>query len=93
MVKKQKSYSKSKNVKKIPKKFSFKIHKGAGILKKRRYCVKSQDFKVFLNFKQLLKQLTFLNFSQPIIKVLHRLLETYQKYFDRLFLDTIKVKV
>ena len=36
MVKKQKSYSKSKNVKKITKKLkicSFKIHKGAGIFK------------------------------------------------------------
>ena len=36
MIKKQKSYSKSKNVKKIPKKlkiFNIRIHKGAGIQK------------------------------------------------------------
>ena len=36
MVKKQKSYSKSKNVKEMPKKFkmfSLNIHKGAGIFK------------------------------------------------------------
>ena len=36
LIKKQKSYSKSKNVKKMPKKvntFSLKIHKGAGIFK------------------------------------------------------------
>ena len=49
----------------------------------RWYCEKSQDYKVFLNFKLILKQLTFFNFSQLIIKVnLHRLLVTYQKYFD-----------
>ena len=41
-----------------------------------------------------MKQLTFLNFSQVIIKVnLHRLLTTYQKYFDRFFLDTIDVEI
>ena len=54
----------------------------------------SQDFKVFENFKQLLKQWAFLNFSQLIVKVnLHRLLATYQIYFDRFFLDIIKVKI
>ena len=53
----------------------------------RRYCEKSQDFKVFLNFKQVLKQLTFLNFFQLIKVNLHILLVTYQNYFDRLFLD------
>ena len=58
----------------------------------RRYCEKSQDFRVFLNFKQLLKQLTFFKFSQLIIKInLHKLLATYLKYFDTFVLDTIKV--
>ena len=47
--------------------------------------------RITWNFKQFFKQLTFLNFSQLIIKVnLHRLLATYQKYFDTLFFDTIK---
>ena len=41
MSQKQKSYSMSKNVKKMPKNFSLKIHKGAGILKKKT--------KTFLN--------------------------------------------
>ena len=35
-----------------------------------------------------------MNFYQLIVKLnLHRLLATYQKYFDRFFLDTIKVKI
>ena len=34
VIKKQKSYSKSKNVQKMPKSFSLKIHKGAGIFTK-----------------------------------------------------------
>ena len=35
-----------------------------------------------------------MNFSQHIKKInLHRLLATYQKYFDRFFLNTNKVKI
>ena len=45
LVKKQKSYSKSKNVNKIPKQikiFSLKIHKGAGIFTKPQDLSKSR---------------------------------------------------
>ena len=57
----------------------------------------------FLHFKEIFSLTAyqrncflgaFFNFSQLIIKVnLHKQLAKYQKYFDRLFLDTIKVKI
>ena len=48
MVKKQKSHSKSKDVKKIPKilkNFSLKIHKGAGIKKPKTFLNKGTKHK------------------------------------------------